>query len=411
MRGHAPGLFSLAALLFVVSLGLPHGPLSAPWGEATARAREPTREPPSAAPQPRGPSAPAAALPGLAAQAPAAAAQAPAAAAQALLAAQAPAAAQAAGEPAAAQAEEEEPATLEEQRERLFARMKEGLGLSDEQDSVVRMVFASSPYLGQGNPALTRHPMGRAECRERRAAAGADDRGDPRCGAAGMVPVYNREAGETADQARVCIDRFEFPGLACEYPVTYARASEASILCRAVGKRLCDAHEWEGACAGSLRPFEEEYPAGRTRLDSTYQHNGARERVWSYGLSRDGAICATSGVRSPGCTGEWTKCGSNTYPAGSFPGCVSSFGVYDQHGNAAEHMSLPLTPDERVSRGDGGWTEMKGSWFGFSGALPHEDDCRWRAPDWHATRTLNANSHRNYHLSFRCCRDLEAPEN
>lgn len=26
------------------------------------------------------------------------------------------------------------------------------------------------------------------------------------------------------------------------------------MLCQAMGKRICDAHEWEGACAGALLP-------------------------------------------------------------------------------------------------------------------------------------------------------------
>ena len=33
----------------------------------------------------------------------------------------------------------------------------------------------------------------------------------------------------------------------------------------------------------------------------------------------------------------------------AFSGCVSSLGVYDQHGNAAEHMNLPLGPEDLAS--------------------------------------------------------------
>jgi len=80
--------------------------------------------------------------------------------------------------------------------------------------------------------------------------------------------------------------------------------------------------------------------------------------------------------------------------------------VYDQHGNAAEHMNLPMKPEELGSRGGSGQTEMKGSWFIFKEAPAHPDDCRFRAPGWHATRITDPNSHANYHLGFRCCRDL-----
>ena len=105
----------------------------------------------------------------------------------------------------------------------------------------------------------------------------------------------------------------------------------------------------------------------------------------------------------------WRQCGSNTFPIGRVSSCMSPFGVYDQHGNVAEHMNLPLKPEEQLaSRGGTGETEMKGSWFVF-GALktpPHEDDCRWRATDWHVSRLMTVKSHANYHLGFRCCKSV-----
>ena len=63
-------------------------------------------------------------------------------------------------------------------------------------------------------------------------------------------------------------------------------------------------------------------------------------------------ICAADSQKTPGCDGgSFSKCGSNTYPAGSFPQCVSPLGVFDLNGNAAEHMNLPLAPDEMSSAG------------------------------------------------------------
>jgi formylglycine-generating enzyme required for sulfatase activity len=103
---------------------------------------------------------------------------------------------------------------------------------------------------------------------------------------------------------------------------------------------------------------------------------------------------------------DWGICATNSYPAGAFPECVSPFGVYDLHGNVAEHMSLPLYPKELGAEGGIGWTEMKGSWFLFAREETHPDDCRWRARNWHTTRTDHWNSHRNYHLGFRCCKDV-----
>ena len=152
-----------------------------------------------------------------------------------------------------------------------------------------------------------------------------------------------------------------------------------------------------------------EYAFGERRLMQEYLHNKEREVLWAYGKTKNHALCATGARKSPKCyTPSWELCGTNTYPAGAFPACASALGVYDLHGNAAEHMNLPLTPAELGSRGGSGETEMKGSWFIFNVEQAHEDDCRWRAPAWHATRIDADDSHRNYHLGFRCCRDVEA---
>ena len=305
------------------------------------------------------------------------------------------------------------PATLAEQREELYRRMAYELDLTESSVAEVRKIIEPSSVLGQGNPTITRHPMKRSECRSIRAAAGLDASPAPRspCRAKHMVPLFDPAAGETASDAKMCIDEFEFPGIPCEYPVVYARASQAALLCKAVGKRLCDAHEWEGACAGALHKPEAEYAFGKPRPYATWLHNTKREIRWSYGPKKDHARCATGALKSPECVaGGWTLCGSNTYPAGSFPACVSPLGAYDLHGNAAEHMSLPLAPEELGSRGGSGETEMKGSWFIFLRAEAHEDDCRWRAKDWHPSKVMDPESHRNYHLGFRCCQDVDAAE-
>ncbi|WP_438020616.1 SUMF1/EgtB/PvdO family nonheme iron enzyme [Sorangium sp. So ce315] len=302
------------------------------------------------------------------------------------------------------------PATLDEQRRRLFGAMRRELALSDEAMRRVEEIFAASPVLGQGNPALSRHPMSRSECRRIRAIAGVEPAREPACGAPGMVPLFDPTRGQTAASARACIDQLEFPNIPCEYPVVHVRAREAALLCRAIGKRICDAHEWEGACAGALREPDVEYAWERPRHEASWHHNLLREKVWSYGPEKNHALCATGSARTPGCPGGgWDRCGSNTYPTGAFPACRSSLGVFDLHGNVAEHMSLPILPGELARHGDRGFTEMKGSWFAFSSMDVHADDCRWRAPAWHGTRLMSKSSHANYHLGFRCCKDVEPP--
>jgi len=72
-------------------------------------------------------------------------------------------------------------------------------------------------------------------------------------------------------------------------------------------------------------------------------------------------------------------------------------------------MNLPLAPDQMASRGSRslGVTEMKGSWFIWDKIRAHTHWSRWRAPFWHGTRVLAANSHHNYHLGFRCFKDIK----
>jgi hypothetical protein len=300
--------------------------------------------------------------------------------------------------------------TLEAQRGALFENLEHVHGLDESQLGKVRAIFATSDVLSQGNPKKSEHPLTRDECLARRKAARRLAEPDASCGAPHMVPLYDPSAGERPEQAQRCIDQFEFPNIPCEFPVVWARANEAAELCDAVGKRLCDAHEWEGACAGALKPVEQEYAFGERRMMMEHLHNKDREIVWAYGEKSDLAKCATGSTKSPKCFASegFGLCGTNDYPAGSFPECVSSLGVYDQHGNVAEHMNLPLKPEELASRGGLGETEMKGSWFVFARGQVHPDDCRWRALAWHAGKIRDKSSHRNYHLGFRCCKDKPA---
>jgi hypothetical protein len=301
------------------------------------------------------------------------------------------------------------PKTLAEQREAMFRRMKVMLALTDPQMVAVRKVFEGSKILGQGNPRVAKYPLTRKECREKREAAHVIDVLHPVCGGPFMVPLYDPKAGETEADAKACIDEYEFPDMPCDYPVTWVSSREAAQLCQAVGKRLCDAHEWEGGCAGALHSPDVEYAWGKARKQMKILHNKSREIVWAYGPERKRDVCATHSRKSKTCERSgWKQCGSNTYPAGSFPECKSPLGVFDQHGNAAEHMNMPRKPADLTSRGGFGETEMKGSWFAFDTLKepPHDDDCRWRAPDWHVSRIMTVKSHANYHLGFRCCKSV-----
>ncbi len=232
-----------------------------------------------------------------------------------------------------------------------------------------------------------------------------------------MAPLYD-PAKEKAEDAKACIDQFEFPDIPCVYPVVWVRAREAALICSAMGKRICDAHEWEGACAGALKEPDYRFDLAKgvspnaavERMRSAHNRQHEADKEWAYGSHYEKGICAASSHKSEGCGGgSWTGCGSNTFPSGSFPECRSRLQVYDLHGNAAEHMNLPLNEGQMASRGSKelGYTEMKGSWFIFDTYYAHPDWCRWRAPFWHGSRVMDPHSHENYHLGFRCCKTIQ----
>ena len=305
------------------------------------------------------------------------------------------------------------------QNRELLDRIAQVHGYAPQQMDELRALVLGSGYMGQGNPAITVHADTRAACTARLASDAIDYSNadfERICGAKYMAPLYD-PARENAEQAHACIDQFEFPNIPCEYPLVWVKAAEAAQVCAAVGKRLCDAHEWEGACEGALEAPDYRFDlaqgmamgAAVARMRAAHNQAQAPQARWSYGPQFKRGVCAQGGRKSASCAGGgFTQCGSNTSPAGDFPACRSPLGVYDLNGNAAEHMNLPLTPAQMASNGSTalGVTEMKGSWFIFDTYRAHPDWCRWRAPFWHGGRVMDAHSHANYHLGFRCCKTV-----
>lgn len=311
--------------------------------------------------------------------------------------------------------------TLAHNNDELLQQLQSVHGLNPAQMQRIRQIFAGSRIIGQGNPAITQHPDTPAGCQRKLATAGVQY-ANPRflsvCHAPYMAPLYAPSSQQPED-AGACIDQFEFPDIPCAYPVVWVKAAEAAQLCEAEGKRMCDANEWEDACQGSSQPPDYRFDLARgvapdeaiRRMRIAHNQAQAANKRWSYGPAYEQHICATGSFKTPGCNGgNWSQCGSNTYPAGDFPACHSPLQVFDLNGNAAEHMNLPISPDQMASRGSTtlGYTEMKGSWFIFDTFRAHEDWCRWRAPFWHGTRVMDPQSHANYHLGFRCCKTLPA---
>jgi hypothetical protein len=282
--------------------------------------------------------------------------------------------------------------SLHEQNEALFTQLQQVQGLSDAQMKALRGIFAKSGYIGQGNPAITRHPVTPEACQHKLKSLGVSYKNpafEKICGGKYMAPLYD-PSRQRPEDAKACIDQFEYPDIPCAYPVVWVKAREAAEICSLQGKRLCDAHEWEGACEGRLDEPDYRFdlvgtaspPDAIRRMRAAHNQTYSSKKTWSYGGTYRTGICATSSQKSPDCAGDgWKKCGSNTFPDGTFPECRSPLQVYDLNGNAAEHMNLPLNESQMASRGSRelGYTEMKGSWFVFDKFRAHEDWCRWRA--------------------------------
>lgn len=167
------------------------------------------------------------------------------------------------------------------------------------------------------------------------------------------APAFEPMA-EVRDVDGFLIDAFEYPNLKDappEYEVSYA---DAEAKCRAAGKRLCTADEWEKACKGR----------GNT--------------VYSYGDYYDPAFCG-DGLEARG------------YPAGSRPDCRSTWGVFDISGSFREWTATaPQGKDaRRIVKGGMRQNPARGTRCGFF--------------------TDESIAFKDGSMSFRCCRDLDAP--
>jgi formylglycine-generating enzyme required for sulfatase activity len=127
---------------------------------------------------------------------------------------------------------------------------------------------------------------------------------------------------ETAGMIKIgnfYMDRYEYPNIIGELPVTNITWAEATAMCEAIGKRLCTPEEWVRACRG---PQGLRYP---------------------YGPTYDPTKCnSESQVDRPQRIGETPST------------CVSGYGVYDLNGNVWEWVGTSL--DQEVSIRGGAWS-------------------------------------------------------
>lgn len=293
-------------------------------------------------------------------------------------------------------------------------------------------------FIGPNN---SYHPISRQQCKtavlDSKIIAPSKDY-ETICQAKWMAAIPNAEGKIT-----YCIDQFEFPNIPCEYPLVWVPSYTAHQICQSMGKRLCNAHEWEGGCAGSVNPI------GDYRFDISNEHarrkavNASREKVWAYQFQPELAeerdsrqLCGVYSAgdsdvlpeaqehiattpfagASKGCAphkSAYKTCGTNTWPAGYKYRCKSKQNVYDMHGNVAEVVNLP-THKGNIAKGKiTGFTERKGSFFvdrssikRRGGAQKYPDDCRVRQPYEHKKQVKRDTGHSFYQEGFRCCKDI-----
>jgi sulfatase modifying factor 1 len=171
-----------------------------------------------------------------------------------------------------------------------------------------------------------------------------------------------------------CIDRFEYPNLAGQYPLIFVSWYEAEALCEEQGKRLCDEDEWTFSCEGEEgRPYP--YGDGYTRNPGLC----ITDELWT---AYNGKAMTPRDGEGAGREMDRLWRGK---PSGGQPGCRSPFGVYDLTGNVDE-WTRSTRDGERPSI-------LKGGYWG-----PVRTRCR------PSTRSHDQN-HTFYQQGFRCCAD------
>lgn len=184
----------------------------------------------------------------------------------------------------------------------------------------------------------------------------------------GAIALEPRET-----RVRTCMDRYEWPNKKGSLPVVMRRFVEAEAECASAGKRLCTEFEWEMACEG---PFTLPFPYGQAQ-DPRACNVSKRYKP----VSERALLSGNVKVRAAETQRVWQG-----DPSGSFPACMSPYGVIDMVGNVEEWVSTsrPEWPYRSSLKG-GYWSKP---WAGCRG-----------------TNDSHGPMFRFYEIGFRCCKD------
>lgn len=179
-----------------------------------------------------------------------------------------------------------------------------------------------------------------------------------------------------ATPIRTCMDTYEWPNRAGTVPEVMDRFVDAEKKCAGAGKRLCSEFEWETACEGpETLPWPYGWHQDPKACNSEKPYKNVSEAKLA---SNDPAVRDAEAKRT--WQGE---------PSGSFPACVSAYGVMDLTGNVEEWVttSRPEWPFRSALKG-GYWSKP---WAGCRG-----------------TNERHGPQFRFYEVGFRCCKDPDA---
>jgi formylglycine-generating enzyme required for sulfatase activity len=170
-------------------------------------------------------------------------------------------------------------------------------------------------------------------------------------------------------EIRVCMDQYEAPNKRGAKPFVMKSYNSAKKYCGDRGKRPCTEQEWETACEGpEYLPLAYGWAVDRKICNS--------DKKWmqvDWDKFKDGDDAAAA---------ESDRLWQGT-PSGRFPGCSSSFGIFDMMGNVEEWVTSRKTRKHPGSLMGGFWAKP---WTGCRG-----------------TNDAHEPSFVFYETGFRCC--------